>query len=73
MEDQTSKKVLKRYRRYLCVICGYIYNERLGWPEDGIPPFTRWEDVAENWFCPECGASKEDFEMIEIGETDEDL
>lgn len=54
------------YKRYICVICGFIYDEALGWPEDGIAPGTTWEEVPENWFCPDCGASKEDFEMIEL-------
>lgn len=54
------------YRKYLCLLCGFIYDEEQGWPEDGIAPGTRWEDVPENWCCPECGASKEDFEMIEV-------
>lgn len=53
-------------KKYLCVICGFIYDESIGWPEDGIKPGTAWEDVPENWFCPDCGASKEDFEMIEM-------
>ena len=53
-------------KSYMCVICGFVYNEEEGWPEDGIAPGTRWEDVPPNWVCPECGARKEDFEMIEI-------
>ena len=53
-------------KRYICVICGFIYDETQGWPEDGIEPGTKWEEVPENWFCPDCGAGKEDFEMIEI-------
>ena len=52
------------YNKYLCVICGFIYNEAEGWPDDGIPAGTTWEDVPENWFCPDCGAGKEDFEMV---------
>lgn len=54
------------FKKYICVICGFVYDEEEGWPEDGIEPGTRWEDVPENWFCPDCGAGKEDFDMIEI-------
>ena len=54
------------FRTYMCLICGFIYEEKAGLPEDGIAPGTRWEDVPPNWVCPECGARKEDFEMIEI-------
>lgn len=53
-------------KSYLCVICGYIYNEADGIPEDGIAPGTKWEDIPANWKCPECGVMKEDFELIEI-------
>ncbi|MBK6618205.1 MAG: rubredoxin [Nitrosomonas sp.] len=54
------------YNRYMCMICGFIYDEAEGWPQDGIPAGTRWEDVPINWTCPECGARKEDFEMVKI-------
>ncbi|MCP0913423.1 MULTISPECIES: rubredoxin [Legionella] len=57
---------MQPYKKYICVICGFIYDEEEGWPEDGIAAGTRWEDVPENWFCPDCGAGKEDFEMVEI-------
>ena len=53
-------------KKYMCLICGYIYDEAEGAPDEGIPPGTRWEDVPPNWTCPECGARKEDFEMIEF-------
>ncbi len=55
-----------QYKRYMCLLCGYIYDESQGCPEDGIVPGTLWEDVPLTWQCPECRASKEDFEMIEI-------
>ena len=35
-------------------------------PDEGIAPGTRWEDIPMNWTCPECGARKEDFEMVEV-------
>lgn len=54
------------YKRYMCLICGYIYDEAAGWPQDGIKPGTRWEDVPEDWVCPECGVGKEAFQMMEI-------
>lgn len=50
----------------MCLICAFIYDEAAGWPDDGIAPGTRWEDVPMNWTCPECGAKKEDFEMVQI-------
>lgn len=53
-------------KKYMCLICGFIYDESVGLPEDGILPGTKWEDVPMTWSCPDCQASKEDFEMIEI-------
>jgi rubredoxin len=47
--------------------CGFIYDEAEGWPDDDLPPGTRWEDVPDDWICPECGTPKSDFEMVEIG------
>src|SRR5690242_1701475 len=54
------------YRTFMCVVCGFIYSEADGWPDDGIAPGTRWEDVPETWTCPDCGVTKSDFEMVEI-------
>ena len=51
---------------WMCLICGWIYDEAQGDPEHGIAPGTRWKDVPMNWTCPECGARKEDFEMAQL-------
>jgi len=56
----------RAYRTYMCLICGFIYDEATGISEEGIAPGTRWEDVPVNWVCPECGARKEDFELVEV-------
>ncbi|MEM7282716.1 MAG: rubredoxin [Pseudomonadota bacterium] len=53
-------------KAYMCVICGFVYEEENGDPTSGIAPNTRWDDVPLSWRCPDCGAGKEDFEMIEI-------
>lgn len=53
-------------KKWLCVICGLIYDEAKGWPADGIAAGTAWEDVPQDWLCPDCGVGKADFEMIEI-------
>lgn len=55
-----------RMKAYMCVICGYVYEEEKGDPGSGIAAGTRWEDVPLSWRCPDCGAGKEDFEMIEV-------
>lgn len=51
---------------YLCVVCGFFYDEAAGRPEDGIPPGTRWADVPEDWRCPECSVGKADFVISEV-------
>lgn len=56
-------------KKWLCVICGLIYDEAKGWPSDGIAPGTRWEDVPDDWVCPDCFVGKSDFQMIEVTET----
>lgn len=45
----------------VCLVCGWVYDERLGAPEHGIPPGTAWEDIPEDWRCPECNVGKRDF------------
>ena len=57
-----------QFKTWMCLICGFIYDEAAGLPDEGIAPGTRWDDVPMNWTCPECGARKEDFEMVEIYE-----
>jgi len=54
------------YQTWMCLICGWVYDEAVGAPDDGIAPGTRWADVPMNWTCPECGARKDDFEMTVI-------
>jgi rubredoxin len=53
-------------KTWMCLICGWIYDEATGDPEHDIAPGTPWEAVPMNWTCPECGARKEDFEMVQI-------
>ncbi len=48
--------------RYVCLICGYVYDESEGDPDNGIEPGTLWEDLPEDFECPLCGVSKDDFE-----------
>jgi rubredoxin len=54
------------FRKWQCVLCSFAYDEALGMPEEGIAPGTRWADVPDSWTCPDCGATKSDFEMVEV-------
>ena len=57
---------------YVCALCGYEYNPKTGDPENDIEPGTDFEDVPEDWVCPLCGATKEDFEAVAFdGEEEE--
>jgi rubredoxin len=49
----------------MCVNCGYTYDEALGDSANGLAPGTRWEDIPQDWMCPDCGMAKADFEMME--------
>lgn len=57
-------------KKWLCIVCGWIYDEAKGWPDDGIAPGTKWEDIPDDWMCPECQVGKTDFEMIDITDVD---
>ena len=49
-------------KKYVCSVCGYIYDEAEGIPDDGIAPGTKWADLPEDWVCPLCGAAKSEVE-----------
>jgi len=57
---------LKKMKTYLCIVCGFIYDEAAGRPEDGFAAGTRWSDIPDSWACPDCGVAKADFEIVEI-------
>lgn len=48
-------------KKYVCEVCGYIYDEAMGDPTQGVAPGTKWEDVPEEWVCPLCQVGKENF------------
>ena len=50
-------------KKWKCIVCGYVYEQEVGLPEEGIAAGTSWDDIPEDWVCPECGVGKQDFEM----------
>ena len=54
------------FNTYVCIVCGFIYDEAAGRPEDKIAAGTRWADVPAEWTCADCGVAKADFEMVEV-------
>jgi rubredoxin-NAD+ reductase len=53
------------YQKYLCKVCGYIYDEAEGDPDSGLAPGTRFEDIPDDWYCPLCLVRKSDFVLID--------
>jgi rubredoxin len=53
-------------RVWECVVCGFTYKEADGLPDEGIAPGTSWDDIPDDWACPDCGVAKEDFEMVQV-------
>ena len=47
--------------KYVCTVCNWVYDEEIGYPEGGIAPGTKWEDVPEDFGCPLCGVGKDLF------------
>lgn len=48
-------------KKYICELCGYIYDPEVGDPDSGIAPGTPFEEILDDWSCPLCGAEKSDF------------
>ena len=53
-------------KQWICIVCGFIYDEAKGIPEEGIPAGTSWQDVPDDWLCPDCNVGKDEFEMVEM-------
>ena len=51
-------------KKYECTICGFVYDEAIGDPDNGIAPGTKWEDLPQDYTCPLCGVGKEDFQEV---------
>jgi rubredoxin---NAD+ reductase len=62
--DNTAAAVA--YRKWACAVCGYIYNEAQGDPDEGFPPGTRFEAIPDDWSCPDCGVSKRSFRLLTL-------
>ena len=60
------RKRWKKKIQYICDVCGWIYDPAVGDPDGGIPPGTAFEDIPDDWECPECGVGKDDFTAIEV-------
>lgn len=54
------------WKKYECIVCGWVYDEELGDPDLGIEPFTRWADFPDDFICPLCAVGEELFEEVRI-------
>lgn len=62
-DSANAKPAPKTAARYVCSVCGYVYDPEKGDPDGGIAPGTRFEDIPDSWTCPVCGAEKSKFEI----------
>jgi len=56
-------------KKFICTVCGFVYDEAAGIPESGIPKGTQWQDLPEDWTCPLCGATKDEFQAQDAAAT----
>ena len=56
-------------KRYVCNACGYVYDPQYGDPDSGVAPGTAFEDIPDDWVCPQCGVGKDEFSPEEQGDT----
>ncbi len=64
VQGHLHEERLVRMDKWRCIVCGYIYDPAEGDPDNGVPAGTAWESVPDDWVCPVCGASKDQFEKI---------
>lgn len=65
MADKETKKEEEKMDKYVCTVCGYVYDPEKGDPDGGIAPGTKFEDIPDGWVCPVCGVGKNDFKKEE--------
>jgi rubredoxin len=56
-----QKRRIQKMKKYVCTACGYVYDPAVGDPDNGVAPGTAFENLPDDWTCPECGASKDLF------------
>ena len=60
-----KRRVHMKLNKYICDVCGWIYNPEIGDPDSGIDPGTPFEEIPDDWVCPVCGVSKDQFSLYE--------
>ena len=60
LKEHLKHKTETIMKKYVCVVCGWVYDPEVGDPEGGIAPGTAFEDIPDDWVCPLCGVGKDD-------------
>ncbi|MCK4806793.1 MAG: rubredoxin [Candidatus Aegiribacteria sp.] len=61
LEEEPERREKSSMKKYVCNICGYVYDPEKGDPDGGIKPGTAFEDIPDGWVCPVCGVGKDQF------------
>ena len=64
-QELLTIKTQVNMKKYICNVCQWVYDPEVGDPDSGIAPGTAFEDIPDDWVCPLCGVTKEDFDLIE--------
>ncbi|KPL01198.1 MAG: High molecular weight rubredoxin [candidate division Zixibacteria bacterium SM23_73_3] len=62
--ERDNKKEARKMGKYVCIVCGYVYDPEKGDPDSGVQPGTTFDQLPEAWVCPVCGADKGQFELV---------
>lgn len=62
-EEKTMSETVQT-TQWLCKVCNWVYDEAIGDPDSGLAPGTAFADIPDDWYCPECGVTKADFEPL---------
>ncbi len=62
LKKKKGKNIMKKY---VCDVCGWVYDPAVGDPDNGIAPGTAFEDIPDDWVCPLCGVGKDEFSPVE--------
>lgn len=65
MVSVRTLKIIMNMDKYVCDVCGYVYDPAVGDPDNGIEPGTAFEDLPEDWLCPLCGVGKDEFSKVD--------
>ena len=66
VSEHSAGVALEPFKTWMCVLCAWVYDEQQGDPASGIVAGTRWDDIPQDWLCPDCGVGKSEFTLVEV-------